>query len=73
MMRCARVTSASGGLKTVLAMAIWLGWIAHFPSNPRAAARSAAADIAIRICEIAKGAVQRAQTIGTAGDDHARQ
>ena len=43
MMRRALATSASGGLKTVLAMAIWLGWIAHLPSQPSAAARRAPA------------------------------
>jgi hypothetical protein len=43
MMRWAFVTSASGGLKTSLASAIWLGWIAHLPSQPSAAARRAAA------------------------------
>ena len=38
-MRRAHATSASGGLNTSLASSTWLGWIAHLPSHPRAAAR----------------------------------
>src|SRR6185437_14200816 len=43
MIRRARSTSASGGLNTSLASWIWLGWMAHLPSQPSAAARRALA------------------------------
>ena len=40
-MRLALSTSALEGLLTSLASAIWLGWIAHLPSQPSTAARFA--------------------------------
>ena len=40
-MRRALVTSASDGLITSLASAIWEGWMAHLPSQPSTAARRA--------------------------------
>jgi len=41
MMRRAISTFFAAGVKTSLASAIWLGWIAHLPSKPSAAARCA--------------------------------
>ena len=37
----ASATLASGGVKTALASATWLGWIAHLPTMPSVAARRA--------------------------------
>jgi hypothetical protein len=66
-----RVTSASGGEKTSLARAIWLGWMAHLPSIPSAAARRRG-DVALGVGKIAEGPVDGAQPVGPAGNHHPR-